>query len=334
MRNIENNEDEFNEKTPFPRNAGKGRIKTESLPSNDMDNEDVQKRRAEQREAIAKITRELARKYPDNMSGGNLRSASSQGSASSGGTAGAKKPDYPLNTEKALLTALRKGEPDEVKKLLHELAAMIVFFNSGDFKAVQLSVIELVVQLSRIEAAPGNSDIFAMEAKNQSLRQAMEAQTVEDLTDILLAATERVSNFIAAFRGSPHAAALRRAENFIAQNYTRKLSLKEIAGVAGLSPPYFSTIFKEEMGENLSKYLNRLRVEKASALLLQTDMTLSEIAACCCFEDQSWFSKIFKAFTGISPGKYRNQGGGVISDLVDSNLSQAFRKAMQKKAEL
>jgi AraC-like DNA-binding protein len=50
-------------------------------------------------------------------------------------------------------------------------------------------------------------------------------------------------------------------------------------------------------------------VEKASRLLLETEMSLSEIAACCCFEDQSWFSKIFKAYTGISPGKYRNQGG-------------------------
>jgi AraC-like DNA-binding protein len=87
------------------------------------------------------------------------------------------------------------------------------------------------------------------------------------------------------------------------------MSLHEIAKVAGLSAPYFSTIFKEEMGENLSKYINRLRVEKASKLLLETNLTLSEISGACCFEDQSWFSKIFKAFTGISPGKYRNQGG-------------------------
>ena len=83
------------------------------------------------------------------------------------------------------------------------------------------------------------------------------------------------------------------------------------------------------MGENLSKYLNRLRVEKASRLLLETDMSLSEIAACCCFEDQSWFSKKFKAYTGISPGKYRNQGGGIIGNIGDNNLSEGFRKAVK-----
>ena len=50
------------------------------------------------------------------------------------------------------------------------------------------------------------------------------------------------------------------------------------------------------MGENLSNYLNRLRAEKAATMLAETNMTLSGIAAACGFEDQSWFSKIFKSF--------------------------------------
>jgi AraC-like DNA-binding protein len=44
-------------------------------------------------------------------------------------------------------------------------------------------------------------------------------------------------------------------------------------------------------------------------MLAETDLTLNEIAAACGFEDQSWFSKIFKNFTGISPGKYRGGCG-------------------------
>jgi AraC-like DNA-binding protein len=107
---------------------------------------------------------------------------------------------------------------------------------------------------------------------------------------------------------------MRKAEQFIRENLTRKMSLGEIAAVAGLSAPYFSTIFKNEMDENLSKYINRLRVEKASKMLLETNLSLSDISSECCFEDQSWFSKIFKSFTGISPGKYRSQGGAVIGN--------------------
>ena len=117
-----------------------------------------------------------------------------------------------------------------------------------------------------------------------------------------------MSEKIFSFNGVRHFPALRKAERYIWDNYTRKISLREIAKASGLSAPYFSTIFKEEMGENLSDYLNRLRIEKAAALLLTTNMSIGEIAKTCGFEDQSWFSKIFKNNTGYTPGKYRDQG--------------------------
>ena len=276
----------------------------ESLSSGSEDYHEIIRRRAEQQEAIAKIVGELKSQYGENS----------------------EKPGYPLEKEKTLMAALRKGDTAEAKKTLNELLAMLFFSNSGQFKYIQLRVTELVVLISRVEISPAKSGNLSMEINSQNLKAVQEAKTIEELTDILHIIIDRVSGAISSFKGIPHAAALRKAENFILENYTRKISLKEISAIAGLSPPYFSTIFKEEMGENLSKYLNRLRVEKASRLLLETDMSLSEIAACCCFEDQSWFSKIFKAYTGISPGKYRNQGGGTIRNIGDNNLSKDFAK--------
>jgi YesN/AraC family two-component response regulator len=116
-------------------------------------------------------------------------------------------------------------------------------------------------------------------------------------------------------------------ERHIQENYSRKISLKEIADVSGLSAPYFSTIFKEEMGENFSSYLNQLRVEKASRLLRETNQSLSEIAGSCGFEDQSWFSKIFKTYTGLSPGKYRGQNGS-IKEISEQNFSDDYRNSV------
>jgi YesN/AraC family two-component response regulator len=143
------------------------------------------------------------------------------------------------------------------------------------------------------------------------------------LTENLHVIVDRMSGKIFSFQGIRHSSALRKAERYIWENYTRKISLQEIADTSGLSAPYFSTIFKEEMGENLSNYLNRLRVEKATTMLAETDLTLNEIASACGFEDQSWFSKIFKSFTGLSPGKYREKGGNYITSLSKRSLSQA-----------
>jgi AraC-like DNA-binding protein/ligand-binding sensor protein len=282
----------------------------ESLNTGSEDYQQIIRRRAEQQQKIAKIIEELKSQYGENS----------------------ERPPYPIEKEKNLLASLRKGDIAETRKILNELLATIIFSNQdgikgteksqGHFRYVQLRITELVILISRVELGPARSDNVSMETNNHNLKLVLEAKTIEELTDIIHTIIDRVSSTISSFRGVPHAAALRRAENFILENYTRKISLKEIADVAGLSPPYFSTIFKEEMGENLSKYLNRLRVEKASSLLLETDMSLSEIAACCCFEDQSWFSKIFKAYTGISPGKFRNQGGGVMEKIIPCNITQ------------
>jgi AraC-like DNA-binding protein len=275
----------------------------ESLNTGSEDYQQIIKRRAEQQQKIAKIIEELKIQYGENS----------------------EKPPYPIEKEKSLMAALRKGDITETRKILNELLAMVIFSNQdgksaearqANFRYIQLRITELAVLISRVEFGPARNDNTFMETNNHNLKLVLEAKTIEELTDIIHIIIDRVSSTMSSFRGVPHAAALRRAENFILENFTRKISLKEIADVAGLSPPYFSTIFKEEMGENLSKYLNRLRVEKASSLLLETDMSLSEIAACCCFEDQSWFSKIFKAYTGISPGKFRNQGGGITDKII------------------
>jgi YesN/AraC family two-component response regulator len=176
---------------------------------------------------------------------------------------------------------------------------------------MKLRAIELVVILSREAITPDKSeDNIILETNNRYIKRIQEAKNAEELTDILYLIVDRMAGRIFSFQGIRHASALRKAERFIWENYTRKICLKEIAEASGLSAPYFSSIFKEEMGENLSTYLNRLRVERAATMLIESDMSLNKIAEACGFEDQSWFSKIFKSYTGKSPGKYREQGEG------------------------
>jgi AraC-like DNA-binding protein/ligand-binding sensor protein len=222
-------------------------------------------------------------------------------------------PVYPMDRERILLATLRRGDQEAGRKILNELLETILMTSPGNLEFIRFRAIELVVLLSRAAATPEHSeDAAVLETSNRYLRRIQDSRTVEELIENLHIIMDRMAGQIFSFQGVRHASALRKAERFIWENYTRKISLQEIASASGLSAPYFSTIFKEEMGENLSSYLNRLRVEKAAVLLSGSVLSLNEIAAACGFEDQSWFSKIFKSFTGISPGKYREQGGGML----------------------
>jgi AraC-like DNA-binding protein len=249
--------------------------------------------------------------------------------------AAAKSEEWPLDRERILLAALRRGDGDAWRKALNELLELIQKSAHYSFDSMRRRVVELTVLLSRAAMSTGKGwepygDIFGasgpvkiepegqseesdgeiLENNNRWLTRIQEAKSPEELANILRLIAERLSSHIFSFKGVRHASALRKAERFIWDNYTRKISLKEIAQASGLSGPYFSSIFKEEMGENLSNYLNRLRVERAMAMLSESDKSLNDIASACGFEDQSWFSKIFKSFAGVTPGKYREQGQG------------------------
>jgi AraC-like DNA-binding protein len=230
---------------------------------------------------------------------------------------------YPLEKERLLLASLRRGDNEAGRKILGELLDILYVTSPGNFASFKFRAMELVVLLSRAAINPENTgDNAILEANNRYLKKIEEAQNVRELTETLHHIIDRMSGKIFSFQGVRHSSALRKAERFIWENYTRKISLQKIAEASGLSAPYFSTIFKDEMGENLSNYLNRLRVEKAAAMLAETELTLNEIALACGFEDQSWFSKIFKNFTGSSPGKYREKGGNYIAPLTGGDLSQ------------
>ena len=221
----------------------------------------------------------------------------------------AEKEAYPIDMERMLLASLRRGDNIEARKILSELLNVLYKEVRGNFHIFRLKAMELAVLLSRAVSDPKDIKNDAdLDINNRNLQKIEESANLQEITEILTIITERMSGKIFSFHGVRHFTALRKAERYIWENYTRKISLQEIADASGLSAPYFSTIFKEEMGENLSNYLNRLRVEKAAAMLATTNLPISEIAAACGFEDQSWFSKIFKNNTGFTPAKYREQG--------------------------
>ena len=72
-----------------------------------------------------------------------------------------------------------------------------------------------------------------------------------------------------------------------------------------LHPAYFSSIFKQCSGSSFKEYLNMVRVEESKRLLSNTEYSIIDIAVACGFDDQSYFSKVFKKYTGMSPKQYR-----------------------------
>lgn len=104
---------------------------------------------------------------------------------------------------------------------------------------------------------------------------------------------------------------VQRARTYIRAHFTEPLSLNEVANTLAVNPAYLSSIFKSERGESYSKFILRLRMERA-ALLLRTYSAgkVNDIALEVGYSSTKHFYSVFKDYFGVTPNEYRNQNKG------------------------
>ena len=104
-------------------------------------------------------------------------------------------------------------------------------------------------------------------------------------------------------KGKPHP--VRQAMEYIRRNLDTELSRTQIAEAIYLNPEYLSRLFKRETGGSLSDYILAEKMRTAQALLADTGIPVSLVAVKVGYSNFSYFSQVFKKYTGLSPGEYR-----------------------------
>lgn len=94
------------------------------------------------------------------------------------------------------------------------------------------------------------------------------------------------------------------AKMYIDENACTTISIQDVANHIGFSTSHLRQIFKQEYGIPPVRYLNTVRVQRAKDLLSSGFYTMQEISTACGFSNVYYFSRVFKEFTGISPGSY------------------------------
>lgn len=98
---------------------------------------------------------------------------------------------------------------------------------------------------------------------------------------------------------------IRKALDLMYNRASGRLSVGTLARAVSLSPSRFAHLFRQEVGSGPMTCLERIRIEKAQALLLRTDLRIKAIAAQVGFEDAYYFSTRFRKTTGVSPAVWR-----------------------------
>ncbi len=96
-----------------------------------------------------------------------------------------------------------------------------------------------------------------------------------------------------------------RIKRYIRCHYAENLSMEKLSGVAHLSANYLGTLFKQEEGITVSRFIEKVRVDAAALLLLSSNRKAGDIAKACGFNNTSYFGKCFRSIFGMPPMAFR-----------------------------
>ena len=240
---------------------------------------------------------------------------------------------YPFETERELMSSILESNKGKAQMLLNELLGNILFSLGCDFSRIKARIYELFVLLSRSAIDAGASPEYVFDLSHDFFNKTQSINNIEALCFNLTKTMNQLIDCIFPLSDMKNSDVIHKAVLYIQRNYPRKISLEEVAQKVALSPSYFSKIFKNEMGYNFNTYMNIVRIGKSIKLLLYENLDLVNIATLVGFEDQSYFTKVFKRITGVSPHSFRKSGGRIPTGNVFTHWQKQCHGALYRSKE-
>ncbi len=214
---------------------------------------------------------------------------------------------YPQEKEKELIGLVKLGDKKGAKAILNQILGNILVNNYEDLLTAKGRLLELIVLLSRsaLEAGADRGEIY--NAYNKYLKDYNKITSQEKLCNWVVNCLEDFTNSIYKSRNIEKISLVSKGLNYIKEHCCEKITLDDVAHYVHKSPFYYSHIIKNETGLTFNDYLTKMRIEKAKELLKNDVLSIATIAIEVGYNDQSYFSKVFKNWEGITPAKYRKK---------------------------
>lgn len=203
--------------------------------------------------------------------------------------------------EQEVLRAVSRGVEHDVRQEAAVFASWELKNQSSTLEEHKLQLVELLLLARRMvqeqsgEPIQGKETIGALLAAQdeEELRQRF-VSTMVELTQAVVIRSQEPDGIIT------------RAQDYIRQNFRRELTLEEVAQTVGISPYYFSKLFKEEANMNFTEYLTGIRIEVAKHLLSERELSIKQVCVDSGYANPNYFSRIFKKWVGITPTEFRD----------------------------
>ncbi len=207
--------------------------------------------------------------------------------------------------EKNLFAKVRSGNIVEARVILNDILALIFLEEGGKIEVIKARSMELCSLLSRA-AIEGGAPLKDMLAFNYLLFEDLnKLHNLEEVSFWMLKVLDYYTENAVNLSSTKNTDIVKKSIIYINKHFRNPIKLNDVATHVHLNPTYFSTLFKKEMGTSFCEYVQKVRVEESKYLLVSTKDSILNIAISIGFDSQSYFCKVFKKYTELSPKKYR-----------------------------
>jgi YesN/AraC family two-component response regulator len=214
-------------------------------------------------------------------------------------------PSYAL--EQQLMDCIVRCDQKEAKEILNQINILERAKLAGEpLRSIKNSLICSCTLFTRAIIRGGALPEDAFSLSDVMIRQIEKTDAIEELKQLEY---EMVTCFIDTLKSSDrleYNLVVNRAITYIHQEIFHDITLEKIAEYAGVHPGYLSKIFKVSVGMIIPEYINRKKIEDSKYFLLHSNSRLSEIANMFGYCNQSYFTSLFKKYTGVTPGQYKS----------------------------
>lgn len=215
---------------------------------------------------------------------------------------------YAVEEKKRYEAAIVAGlDEEEIQTALDIVDEMERFFKRSFIIPLQVRLFYSNFVSDILEYYTGTFSIAdELEDCSKYFNLIMKAVKIKDISRLMKEFLQTISRVIENYRVNNSNSIIQKSVEFINKNYGGEISLQALASHVNLSKHYVCYLFKKETGENISVYINKVRIEKAKQLLKKSDYRAKEIYDKVGFSDQQYFCKIFKKVTGMTVARYRD----------------------------
>ena len=212
--------------------------------------------------------------------------------------------EFPVSQLHLLEQYIEHNEIFKVKNLVQEIFSeeLVKKYGSAYLRIMWIRILNLLLHhyerrgrnAAEIEKMLQNYNLLDRIQSLQEIRQKIIEMVMECVS------TESVADANARSK-------IQMAIGYIQEHFAENLTVNVLAEHYGMSPNYFSSMFKKEMSRSAVNYITELRINQARELLYHSELSVVDISKKVGYEDSQYFFRVFKKYLGMTPLQYREE---------------------------